>query len=124
MATLERAEAMKLEDYEAALTERRQAQLAHEGIGAEVDALITLACPGPAPLWAGDVPGEPLVRRPTGDAVFNYATSMLFAPAVSVPMLAVGGLPVGVQFVGQQHEDARMTSFAGWLHANVAPVSV
>jgi Asp-tRNA(Asn)/Glu-tRNA(Gln) amidotransferase A subunit family amidase len=124
MATLERAEAMTLADYEAALTERRQAQLAHEGIGVEVDALITLSCPGPAPLWAGDVPGEPLARRPTGDAVFNYATSMLCAPSVSVPMIAVGGLPVGVQFVGQQHEDARMTSFARWLHASLSPVSV
>ena len=123
MATLERAEAMTPADYEAALTERAQAQLAHERLNIEVDALITLSCPGPAPLWAGDVPGQPLAHRPTGDAVFNYATSMLFAPAVSVPMLAVGGLPVGVQFIGQQHEDARMTSFARWLHANLAPIS-
>ena len=124
MATLERAEAMTLADYEAALTERAQAQLAHEQLSAEVDAIITLSCPGPAPLWPGDVPGQPLASRPTGNAVFNYATSMLFAPAVSVPMLAVGGMPVGVQFVGQQHEDARMTSYGRWLHANVAPISV
>ncbi len=124
MATLERAEAMTPADYEAALTERAQAQLAHERLSSEVDAMITLSCPGPAPLWPGDVPGQPLARRPTGDAIFNYATSMLFAPAVSVPMLAVGGLPVGVQFVGQQHEDARMTGYARWLHGTVAPLSV
>lgn len=119
MATLERAEAMNPADYESALTERAQAQLAHERLSSEVDAMITLSCPGPAPLWPGDVPGQPLARRPTGDAIFNYATSMLFAPAVTVPMLAVGGMPVGVQLIGQQHEDARMTAFARWLRAEV-----
>ncbi len=124
MATLERAESMTVADYEAALTERAQSQLAHQTLVSEVDAMITLSCPGPAPLWAGDVEGQPLAPRPTGDAIFNYATSMLFAPAVSVPMLAVGGLPVGVQFIGQQHEDARMTAFARWLHAEVRTVSV
>ena len=64
-----------------------------------------------------------LAPRPTGNAVFNYATSMLFAPVVSVPMLGVQGLPVGVQLVGQQHEAARMTAIATWLHRDVAPVS-
>ena len=123
MATLERAEAMTPSDYEAALTERAQAQIAHQGLSSEVDAIISLSCPGPAPLWPGDVDGQPLASRPTGNAVFNYAMSMLFAPAVSVPMLGVSGLPVGVQLVGQQHEDARMTAFAGWLHGEIAPVS-
>ena len=123
MATLERAEAMTVAEYEAALTERAQSQLAHQKLSSEVDAMITLSCPGPAPLWPGDVEGQPLAPRPTGDAIFNYASSMLFAPAVSVPMLAVGGLPVGVQFIGQRHEDARMTALARWLHTEVATVS-
>ena len=123
MATLERAEAMTPADYEAALTERAQAQIAHEQLGSHVDAIISLSCPGPAPLWPGDIEGQPLAPRPTGNAVFNYATSMLFAPVVSVPMLGVQGLPVGVQLVGQQHEDARMTAIATWLHRDVAPVS-
>ena len=56
--------------------------------------------------------------------MFNYPSSMLFAPVVSIPMLAVGGLPVGLQVIGQQHEDARMTAIARWLHETVAPVSV
>ncbi|MBU2531234.1 MAG: amidase, partial [Alphaproteobacteria bacterium] len=103
---------------------RAQAQIAFEQLKSEVDAIITLSCPGPAPLWPGDVAGQPLAARPTGNAVFNYATSMLFAPSVSVPMLGVDGLPVGVQLVGQQHEDARMTAFARWLHRDVAPVAI
>src|SRR5262249_38764331 len=84
--------------------------------------VITLSCPGPAPLWAGDVPGQPLAPRPTGDFVFNAPSSMLFAPAVTVPLLSVGGLPVGIQVMGQPHEDAQMTSLARWLLTSIAPV--
>jgi Asp-tRNA(Asn)/Glu-tRNA(Gln) amidotransferase A subunit family amidase len=49
---------------------------------------------------------------------------MLFAPAVTMPLLAVGGLPVGVQLMGQQHGDARVTAMAGWMLDTVAPVCV
>jgi Asp-tRNA(Asn)/Glu-tRNA(Gln) amidotransferase A subunit family amidase len=77
---------------------------------------------GPAPLWAGDVPGQPLAPRPTGDSVFNMPSSMLFAPCVSMPLMSVGQMPVGVQLMGQQHEDARITAFARWLIENTAPV--
>jgi len=36
--------------------------------------------------------------------------------------MSVGGLPVGVQLMGQQHEDARMTAIARWMLGAVAPV--
>ena len=78
----------------------------------------------PAPLWPGDVPGEPLAPHPTGNAVFNYPSSMLFAPAVTVPLMSVSGMPVGVQLMGQQHEDARITALARWLLETVPPVVV
>ena len=86
--------------------------------------MITLSCPGPAPYWPGDVPGEPLAPRPTGDAVFNYPSSMLFAPAVTMPLMSVSGMPVGVQLMGQQHDDARITAMARWLLETVPPVVV
>jgi Asp-tRNA(Asn)/Glu-tRNA(Gln) amidotransferase A subunit family amidase len=85
---------------------------------------MTLSCPGPAPLWSGDVPGQPLAPRPTGDFVFNAPSSMLFAPAVTVPLMSVGGLPVGIQVMGQQHEDALITALARWLLESIAPVVV
>jgi len=47
---------------------------------------------------------------------------MLFAPVVTVPLMSVGGMPVGVQLMGQQHEDARMTGIAGWMTENVKRV--
>jgi Asp-tRNA(Asn)/Glu-tRNA(Gln) amidotransferase A subunit family amidase len=40
---------------------------------------------------------------------------MLWAPVVTVPLLGVGGLPAGVQVMGQQHEDARVAALARWL---------
>ena len=47
---------------------------------------------------------------------------MLFAPAVTVPLLAVGGMPVGVQVMGQPGQDARAVAIARWLLEQVAPV--
>ena len=123
-ATLAKAEAMTPDDYRAALIERAAAQLRHAAVGPLADAVMTLSCPGPAPLWSGDVPGQPLAPRPTGDFVFNAPSSMLFAPAVTVPLMSVGGMPVGIQVMGQQHEDARMTSLARWLLESIAPVVV
>jgi len=121
-ATLAKAEAMTPDDYRAALMERATAQLRHAAVAPLAAAIVTLSCPGPAPLWSGDVSGQPLAPRPTGDFVFNAPSSMLFAPAVTMPLLAVGGLPVGVQLMGQQHEDARMTAMARWMLSTITPV--
>jgi Asp-tRNA(Asn)/Glu-tRNA(Gln) amidotransferase A subunit family amidase len=121
-ATLAKAEAMTPDDYRMALLARETAQHTHTTLAPLADAAITLACPGPAPLWSGDVPGQPLAPRPTGDFVFNAPSSMLFAPVVTVPLMSVGGMPVGVQLMGQQHEDARMTGLARWMTEMLKPV--
>ena len=122
-ATLAKAEAMTPDDYRVALLARQTAQATHAMMAPFADAAITLACPGPAPLWSGDVPGQPLAPRPTGDFVFNAPSSMLFAPVVTVPLMSVGGMPVGVQVMGQQGEDARMTALSRWLATSVKPVA-
>ena len=121
-ATLLKAEAMTPDDYRGHLLARDQAQLVHAAIAPLADAAITLACPGPAPLWSGDVPGQPLAPRPTGDFVFNAPSSMLFAPAITLPLASVGGMPVGVQLMGQPHEDARLAGLARWTLESVARV--
>jgi Asp-tRNA(Asn)/Glu-tRNA(Gln) amidotransferase A subunit family amidase len=123
-ATVAKAEAMSVDDYRAVLMERAVAQQRHAAVAGLADAAITLACPGPAPLWSGDVPGQPLAPRPTGDFVFNAPSSMLFAPAVTMPLMSVGGMPVGVQLMGQQHDDARVTAMARWMLDAVTPVVV
>ncbi|HEX2825916.1 MAG TPA: hypothetical protein VHP37_06190 [Burkholderiales bacterium] len=40
------------------------------------------------------------------------------APAVTIPLLSIGGLPCGVQIMGQPHEDARVTAIARWVAEN------
>ena len=97
--TLARAEKLDFEDYRQLLVEREAAQMRHATLAPLADACIMLSCPGPAPLWPGDRPGQPLAPRPTGDFVFNAPSSMLFAPAFTLPLMGVGGMPVGVQLM-------------------------
>lgn len=123
-ATLAMAEAMTPDDYRKAQLRRGNARNHHMAMAGLADAIVMLACPGPAPVFFTDVPGEPLKPRPTGDAVMNYPSSLLGAPAVTMPLLSVGGMPVGVQLVWQQHQDARMTALARWSLAGVKPVTV
>jgi len=120
--TLKSAEAMSPDDYRALLMERAVAQQRHAALAPMADAILLPSCPGPAPLWGGDVPGKPLAPRPTGSSAFNVPSSMLFAPCVTMPLIGVGGMPMGAQLMGQQHQDARMTSFARWMLAEIAPV--
>jgi Asp-tRNA(Asn)/Glu-tRNA(Gln) amidotransferase A subunit family amidase len=122
-AVLASTEAMTVADYQAFLSEREAAQLRHAALAPLADAVISLASPGPAPVWMGDVPGQKPVARPTGDFVFNAPSSMLFAPAVTVPLMGVGGLPVGVQVMAQRGGDVRTTAIARWLLDTVEPVT-
>ena len=108
-AVLARAEAMTVADYQAALAMREEAQARHARIAPLADAVIALACPGPAPVLDAES------ARPTGDVAFNAPSSMLFAPAVTVPLLAVDGMPVGVQLMGQPGQDAGTAALARWL---------
>ncbi len=123
-ATVKRASAMTPDEYRALLLQRAAAQLCHQTAAPLADAIIMLACSGPAPQWAGDVPGQPLAARPTGDSVFNTPSSMLHAPCVTLPLLGVDGMPVGVQLMGQQHDDARVTAMARWLSGAIPPAVV
>ena len=104
-----------LETYRARLLERDELRRRLASLAPLADGLIALSSPGPAPVWLGDQPGQPLTPRPTGDISFNAGTSALGCPAVNVPLLAVEGMPVGVQIIGQWHEDARAAAIAAWV---------
>ena len=62
-------------------------------------------------------PGEaPLGLERTGNATFNLLWTYLWMPCVTLPYSrGPKGLPVGIQLVGQQHEDARLLDIAGWV---------
>ena len=49
---------------------------------------------------------------------------MIGAPVVTLPLMAVDGMPVGLQIMGQRNEDARITAMARWIDGNVDPISV
>ncbi|HEV7264636.1 MAG TPA: amidase [Falsiroseomonas sp.] len=117
------AEKMTAEDYRAAILRREEMRRRHEALGPLVDAVIAPASPGPAPLWSRDEPGQPLVKRPTGDAVYNTPSSALGAPVVTVPMTAVAGLPMGIQVMGLPNGDAAITGVARWIVENVPAVT-
>jgi Asp-tRNA(Asn)/Glu-tRNA(Gln) amidotransferase A subunit family amidase len=123
-AVLAMAEAMTPEDYRLRLLQREEVRGRHAALAPVVEALIAPASPGPAPFWAGDVPGQPLKARPTGDAVFNTPSSGLGAPAVTVPLASVGGMPMGIQVMAQPQMDAQATAIARWMAGAIAPVVV
>ena len=121
-AVLAAAERMTPEDYRALLMRREEARRRHEALAPLADARIAPASPGPAPVWTGEEPGQPPAPRPTGDSVFNTPSSALGAPAVTAPLTAVRGLPMGVQVLGQPHADARVTGIARWMLETLEPV--
>ena len=55
--------------------------------------------------------------------LYTIPTNLAGHPAMSVPFgTGADGMPVGVQVMGQQNEDARMTAIARWISGNIAPV--
>lgn len=116
VARLDASMAYTAQDYHAALVERQVMRAAQAAIAPVFDMLIAPSCPGPAPVWDPTAPDAAKNSRPTGDASCNAGTSALGAPAVTMPMLAVDGMPMGVQVVCQPGEDARAIAYARWLY--------
>ena len=100
--------------YATELLQCEEAKNRFAAIAPLADALISLSSPGPAPRGLGS----------TGDSVLNSPTSILGTPAVTAPMLAIEGMPVGIQIVGQRRADARTAGIARWLLETMKPVSV
>ncbi|MEV7977021.1 amidase family protein [Streptomyces sp. NPDC086519] len=117
------AEALGVDGYTDLLRHRAQIRDEHAELSRDLDVLVSLSSPGPAPLWAGDSPGEPLAPWPTGDPVFNAPGSLRGAPVVNVPLLTVSGMPVGVRVLGRPGGDARVTAGARWIADTVKTVS-
>lgn len=89
-------------EYQAAIARREPLTQSLDHIFAEYDAILTPAAQGVAP--------EGLSA--TGSPMFNFIWTYLGLPAISIPLLNVGGLPLGVQFVGPRGADARLLAVA------------
>src|SRR5258708_34728850 len=91
-----RAGRRRLDHYRRALADRDKRRAAYRTLATEFDACITLTAPGAAPVGLGW----------TGDPVFVVPGSMLGVPALSLPVLDDGGLPLGLQLLGVADRDA------------------
>ena len=123
-AMVKMAESLSPDIYETTLKERDAAKAAHLAARSVGDAVITLSCPGPAPIWKGEEARKEfrMGDGPTGDAIFNFVGSVLHAPVINVPLLNIEGLPVGISLMGLEGEDAAMTGIARWMLETLAVV--
>jgi Asp-tRNA(Asn)/Glu-tRNA(Gln) amidotransferase A subunit family amidase len=76
----------------------------------EYDAIITPASVGVAPKGAA-----------TGSPIFCSLWTLTGLPALSLPLLTgEGGMPLGVQLIGERGDDARLLRTANWLIAELS----
>ncbi|MCC8428598.1 amidase [Reyranella aquatilis] len=79
-----------------------------DALFSEIDVILTAPAKGEAP---------PGLER-TGDATFNLLWTYLWMPCVTLPLTkGPTGLPVGIQLVGRQHEDASLLDIAAWARS-------
>jgi Asp-tRNA(Asn)/Glu-tRNA(Gln) amidotransferase A subunit family amidase len=108
---ISKSEAMSVEDYRRACARRERLRSLHRALKGQVDGFITLAHIGPGQL------GQPKVGTPC----YNDASSAIGAPTLSLPVLTVDELPVGVQIMGFEYEDAELVARARWIIGRYAP---
>ena len=98
-------------DYRRALARAPLLGEVFAGMFDEFDAILTPATTGTAPHGLAS----------TGDPVFCTLWTLCGMPAISLPLLkGENGLPIGVQLVGKQGDDARLLRTARWLEQRIA----
>ena len=103
---LAQAEAMSREEYQALLAERAPHPRRLCAASAELcDGCVTLPATGAAPLGLGS----------TGNPICAVAGSLLGVPALSLPLLAAEDLPLGLQIMGFEQQDAAAIGIATWV---------
>ena len=83
-----------------------KARRERQDVFGRVDALITAAAAGEAPMGL----------QSTGDPAFCRAWTLLRCPCISLPVLhGPAGLPVGLQLVATPGDDSRLLAIAAWV---------
>ena len=102
--------AVRVVEYDAALTLARQCRSGFAAAIEGFDVLVTPSAPGEAPAGLAS----------TGDPVFNRTWSLMHTPSVQVPItLGPKGLPLGLQVVGRIGDDARTLAAAHWIETRL-----
>jgi Asp-tRNA(Asn)/Glu-tRNA(Gln) amidotransferase A subunit family amidase len=102
---MKQAAAMTPADYTARLATSTRMRKEVKSMLRGVDAVMTLAASGPAPLG----------HQHTGSRTFLVYATFLGLPAFSLPLMRVEGLPVGVQLIGAAGRDGALCGHARWL---------
>jgi Asp-tRNA(Asn)/Glu-tRNA(Gln) amidotransferase A subunit family amidase len=94
-------------EYLAAQAQARAYGAELDRLLSEVDAILTPATTGPAPVGL----------EATGDPIFCTLWTLCGLPAISLPLRpADGGMPLAIQLVGRRGSDAILLRTARWLH--------
>jgi Asp-tRNA(Asn)/Glu-tRNA(Gln) amidotransferase A subunit family amidase len=103
---IERGRATNAADYQRVLEQRVLVAEAFDDLFDGIDAILTPATLGTAPLGL----------ESTGDPVMCTLWTFTGQPAISLPKLyGTDGMPLGVQLVGRRDDDARLLRAAVWL---------
>ncbi|WP_295849596.1 amidase [Tardiphaga sp.] len=105
LAQITKSDALGLEGYRALLARRVALRAEFEQLAATADAFITLDALGAAPKGI----------TYTGNASFNVAASVLGTPALTLPVFADEGMPLGLQLISGQHTDHKLFAIARWV---------
>jgi len=97
--------ATTMEEYRVLLQRRDEMTERLRQLADAADACILLSAPGAAPLGLAS----------TGNSIFNVAGSALRCPAVSLPMMTLGGLPLGIQLLGQPLGERALSGVAEYV---------
>ena len=97
--------------YIEALRRREAVRDVYRALMADHDAAITLAATGAAPIGF----------ETTGNPDFNVPASLLGTPALTLPLLADEGLPLGLQIMGVPGGDARLAAIGAWAADALGP---
>ncbi|GGI34135.1 hypothetical protein GCM10010987_77900 [Bradyrhizobium guangdongense] len=120
---LELARKMSIDDYRQLLAQRDKARAAHAAIAHIADAIVAPSSVGPAPKL--DNQGlDSGISHTTGLPSYNAVTSVLGAPTITLPLLAVRGMPLGIQVIGQQHTDQHLVGLGRWISETIPARSV
>ncbi len=104
---LKTANAMTQRDYAGLLKQREAARAVYAKAAGKYDAFVTLGACGAAPKGLGS----------TGNTIMNVSASLLGCPAITLPLLADEGLPLGLQLMGGVERDAALFDTAVWVLA-------
>ncbi|TNC11603.1 amidase [Methylobacterium terricola] len=105
---------MTPEGYRAALASREGLRRQVEALRARADGFLALCSSGPA------IVGHDY----TGSRSYPTPWTMVAGPAFALPLLAVDGLPLGLQLAGFRDRDAEACGVARWIRDLLLPDSL